>query len=56
MFYDTLRSSEFAYVPNLLRTIIFADENFKDECFSGGDQNTYMRNALVGCQDFFLQS
>ena len=30
VFCDTLRSSEFICVPDLLRTIIFADENFRD--------------------------
>ena len=35
--------SEFIYAPDLLRTIVFADEYFRDDVLSGGDQNTYMR-------------
>lgn len=31
-----------AYAPNLLRTIVFADENFRDDALSSGDQNAYM--------------
>ena len=40
--YDTLWSSECAI---LLRTVIFADEYFRDGALSGGDRNTCMRNA-----------
>ena len=33
MFCDTSWSSEFIYAPDLLRTIIFADENFRDSVY-----------------------
>lgn len=43
MFCDTLWSSEFICVPDLLRTVVFADENFRCDVLSSGHQNTYMR-------------
>lgn len=42
--------------PDLLRTIIFADENFRYGRLSSGGQNTYMRNIYAWWQDFFPQS
>ena len=33
VFCDTLWSSEFIYAPDLLQTIIFADENFRDSTY-----------------------